>query len=89
MSVDKKGIQIIESQQSYVTILHLDSFISIALVLAIGMISLVGIFIKGLFIYYIRFEAPKDRPINRMIFFDQVISHYQIIDIIRKYLKFN
>ena len=85
MPVDKKEIQIIESQQSNVTILHLDSVISFTLALAIGMISILGIFIKGLFIYYIKYKAPKDRPINRMIFFDQVMSHCQIIEVIRKY----
>ena len=72
MSVDKQEIQIIESEQSNVTIFHVDSFISIALAFAVGMISFISIFIKGLFIYYIKCKAPKDRPINKMIFFDQV-----------------
>ena len=83
MSVDKQEIQIIESEQSNVTILHVDSFISIALAFAVGMISFISIIIKGLFIYYIKRKAPKDRPINRMIFFDQVMSHYQIMTVIR------
>ena len=72
MSVNNQEIQIIESTQSYATILHLDSIASIALALALGIISLIGIFIKGLFLYYIKYKAPKDRPINRMIFIDQV-----------------
>ena len=72
MPVDKKEIQIIESQQSNVTILHLNSFISTALALVIGIISFIGISIKVLFMYYVKYKAPKDRPINKMIFFDQV-----------------
>ena len=75
MSVNKQEIQIIESTQSNVTILHLDSFFSIALALALGVISFIGIFIKGLFLYFIKYKAPKDRPINRMIFVDQVSNH--------------
>ena len=75
MSVNKQEIKIIESTQSNVSILHLDSFFSIALALALGVISFIGVFIKGLFLYYIKYKAPKDRPINRMIFVDQVSNH--------------
>ena len=72
MSDETEDIQIIESKQSNVAILHLNSFISITLAIAIGIMSFIGISIKGLFMYYVRYKAPKDRPINRMIFFDQV-----------------
>ena len=75
MAVNEQEIQIIESSQSYVTILHLDSIISITLGLALGIVSFIGILIKGLFFYYIKYKAPNDRPINRMIFIDQVISY--------------
>ena len=75
MSVNKQEIQIIESTQSNLTIFHLDSFFCIALALTLGVISFIGIFIKGLFLYYIKYKAPKDRPINRMIFVDQVSNH--------------
>ena len=75
MAVDKQEIQLIESTKSNVTLFHLDLFFSIALALALGVISFIGIFIKGLFLYYIKYKAPKDRPINRMIFVDQVSNH--------------
>ena len=65
-------IYIIKSKLSNVTILHLNSFISTALALVIGIISFIGISIKVLFMYYVKYKAPKDRPINKMIFFDQV-----------------
>ena len=70
MSADKQELQIIESAPSNVAILHLDSFILIPLALVVGIISFIGIFIKGLFVYYIKYKAPKDRPINRMILID-------------------
>ena len=72
MSVDKNEFQIIEFKQSNVFILHLNSFAAIALALILGIIYFIGIFIKGLFVYYIKYNASKDRPINRMIFVDQV-----------------
>ena len=75
MSVGKEGIQIIESKQSNVAILHLDSFYSVLLALVIGIMSFIGMFIKGLFLYYVECKAPKGRPINKMIFFDQVLTY--------------
>ena len=32
--------------------------------------------LKGLFVYYIRFKAPKGRHINEMMSFDQVIFYF-------------
>ena len=75
MSVDKNEFQIIEFKQSNVFILHLNSFAAIALALVLGIIYYIGIFIKGLFVYYVKCKAPKDRPINRMILIDQVKTH--------------
>ena len=77
MLVDMEKIYILKSDLSNVTILHLNSFISTALALVIGIISFVGISIKILFMYYVKYKAPKDRPINKMIFFDQV-RHFGI-----------
>ena len=68
-------IQILESNLSYVTILHLNPLNSIALAFVVGIISLIGILIKCLFMYYAKYKAPKDRPINRMIFLDQVMTY--------------
>ena len=45
---------------------------SIGLTLLLGSITATGLFIKGIFIYYIKYAAPKERPINNMIFYDQV-----------------
>ena len=73
MLFEKEEIQIFESNESNVNILHLNYFTSIVLALVVGTISFIEIFIKGLFMYYVKYKAPKDRPINKMIFFDQVI----------------
>ena len=72
MSIIKEEIQIYEFDFSTVNMLHLNSAAAMVAAVLIGIISLIGIIIKGFFIYYIRYKAPKDRPINRMIFFDQV-----------------
>ena len=74
MSFDMEQIIIYESDPSIVDILHLDTPIVILLTFVIGLICLIEIFIRVLFIYYVRYKAPKNRPINEMIFFDQVIK---------------
>ena len=74
MSITEDEIQIFESNKSVVSMLHLDSVtVIIVSTILIGIDSFIGIFIKGLFMYYVQFKAPKNRPINRMILFDQVI----------------
>ena len=45
---------------------------SIGLMLFLGSITATGLIIKGIFVYYIKYAAPKERPINNMIFYDQV-----------------
>ena len=47
-----------------------------AVTLVLGSISLTGLIIKGIFIYYINYAAPKERPINNMVFFDQVSKYF-------------
>ena len=75
MSLIMDEIQIFESNKSVVSMLHFDSVTLIVVsTIMIGIDSFIGIFIKGLFIYYVQYEAPKNRPINRMILFDQVIN---------------
>ena len=66
-------IQIFESKLSVVNMLHMNNATAIVSAIIIGAISLIGILIKAFFVYYVRYKAPKDRPINTMIFFDQVM----------------
>lgn len=42
-------------------------------------IAIIGLLIKGLFIYFVKYEAQKDRPINTMILEEQVRNHLQIL----------
>lgn len=44
----------------------------IGIFLIISIIAAVGLAIRGFFIYYIKYEAPGDRPINTLILSDQV-----------------
>ena len=75
MALIEDEIKIYGFSQSVVHMLHLNSITAIASAILIGLVSLIGIIIKGFFMYYVRYKAPKDRPINRMIFFDQVIMY--------------
>ena len=52
---------------------------SLGIALIIGIIATIGSIIRGIFIYYIKYEAPGDRPINTLILTDQVISFGGII----------
>ena len=45
----------------------------ISLAIVISIVALVGIIIRGLFIYYVKYAAPKERPINTLMLYDQVI----------------
>ena len=74
MVFDMEEFVIFESHPSIVDILHLDTPIVIVWTFVIGSFSLIEMFIRVLFIYYVRYKAPKNRPINEMIFFDQVIK---------------
>ena len=76
MSFDKEEILIFESNLSNVNILHLGSLASIVLALVITLISMIEYFIKGLFIYYVKYNAPENRAINKMILYDQVITNF-------------
>ena len=73
MSTIKEEIQTYEFEFSGVNMLYLNTATATVSAVIIGIVALIGIVIKGFFVYYVRYKAPKDRPINRMIFFDQVI----------------
>ena len=74
MSTIKEEIQTYEFEFSGVNMLYLNTATATVSAVIIGIVALIGIVIKGFFVYYVRYKAPKDRPINRMIFFDQVIN---------------
>ena len=73
--MDNETICIVESEPSDVKILNIGILKGTGIAMAIGMIAFIGFVARGLFIYYLKYEAPKDRPINRLMFHDQVRLH--------------
>ena len=65
-------------EPSNVNLYELTSLETVGTVFAIGTIALIGLMIRMFFMYYIRYEAPKDRPINTLIFYDQVITPFNL-----------
>ena len=62
----------LESDYSGQEIQNVGTWSGLAIALMIGLIAAVGSIIRGIFIYYIKYEAPGDRPINTLILTDQV-----------------
>ena len=56
----------------------------ISLAIGISIVALVGIIIRGLFIYYVKYAAPKERPINTLMLYDQVRNiHLPIVNLFK------
>ena len=68
-------ICVVESKLSDVEILNIGILEGTWIAVGIGLIAFVGFIARGLIIYYLKYEAPKDRPINRLMFHDQVRLH--------------
>ena len=58
--------------ESSVVIMQQGKLSSIGIAFGLSIVGTIGILIKILFIYYIKYKAPKDRPINRLMLFEQV-----------------
>ena len=65
-------ICVVDSKPSNLEILEIGKWYGIGLASGISIIGFIGFVIRGLFIYFLKYEAPKDRPINNLIFNDQV-----------------
>ena len=65
-------ICVLESDYSGQEVQDLETWSAIGITLVLVLVAALGFVIKGLFIYYIKYEAPKERPINTMILSDQV-----------------
>ena len=61
-------------KQSNIEFYKLTTLETFGTAFAIGVIAMIGLAIRMLFLYYIRYKAPKDRPINTLIFHDQVTN---------------
>ena len=80
-------IGIVDMSVSKVEILDVGPSQGLAISIGLILIVLVGLVIKGLFVYYIWYEAPKERPINTMILFDQVHDKYSLICFTSMYVQ--
>ena len=71
-----ESITIHESSEFSDKVLNVGVYGGTGITLVLGSISLTGLIIKGIFVYYINYAAPKERPINNMVFFDQVSKYF-------------
>ena len=69
---DNVTIAVVESQVSEVALLNTGSLQGMGMAMAVGITGVVGFVVRLLFIYYIKFEAQKERPINTLMLHDQV-----------------
>ena len=65
-------IVVLNSKLSTPEVLQIGTCYGISFAIGLVVLAMAAIFIKCLFIYYIRYHAPKDRPINDLIKYDQV-----------------
>ena len=70
-------ICVLESEYSGQEVQDVGTGIGIGIALTLLIVAIIGFIIKGLFIYYIKYEAPKQRAINTLMLHDQV-SHFCI-----------
>ena len=73
-----ESITIYEASEFYDEVLDIGVYGGVGISVLVGSITMVGLLIKGIFIYYIRCAAPKERPINNMVFCDQVSQFYEL-----------
>ena len=67
-----------DCDRSKVAILQVGEKAGVGIAIGIGLIGSIGLSIKGLFMYYIRYHAQKQRPINTLMFYDQVSTDIKI-----------
>ena len=72
-----KDISLIESFESKVSMYQQDG--TSTLITTIGLSTVIMFVTKGTLIYYIKYEAPRDRPINKMMLWDQVSKFQKVI----------
>ena len=65
-------ISIVESQPSNLKIFEVGRLKCGGIALGVGIAAAMGAMIRGLFIYFLKYEAPKERPINKLMLHDQV-----------------
>ena len=75
--MSNETISVVESKPLDVEVYNQGRLEGIGIASGIGLIAFIGFVARGLFIYYLKYEAPKDRPINSLMFYDQVRLHIE------------
>ena len=70
--LDMESIQVLHSSLSSVGILNIGTSLGVLSGLGLGVVASIGLGLKSLFVYYLKFAAPKDRPYNTLLLIDQV-----------------
>ena len=74
-----ESICIVESQLSNEKIFEMGKLQGGGIALGLGIVAGIGSIVRGLFIYFLKYEAPKERPINTLMLHDQVRHHFLIL----------
>ena len=69
-----KDISMIESFESKESMYQQDGTSTIITTIGLLTAAIIIFITRGTLIYYIKYEAPRDRPINKMMLWDQVSS---------------
>ena len=68
------AIQVLQTTLSNIGVLHLRGIGGAGLATILGIVASSGLIIRGIFVYYLAYYAPKNRPINKLMMLDQVES---------------
>ena len=69
-------ICVVDSKPSNLEILEIGKWYGIGVATGISVIGFIGFVIRGLFIYFLKYEAPKDRPINDQVSYISEVTYY-------------
>ena len=81
------GICALDAESSDVDVLDIGDMQGVGLATGLAIIAVFGFIIRGLFIYYLTYEAPKERPINSLMFEEQVSIFNKIK--VHRHMHFN
>ena len=68
------AVKVLETSLSSPGLLHLGGIGAVSLATILGIVSCSEILIRSTFVYYLKYHAPKERDINRLMMQDQVNS---------------
>ena len=74
-----KDISLIESFESKVSMYQQDGTSTLITTVGLSTAAVIMFVTRGTLIYYIKYEAPRDRPINKMMLWDQVSKFKKVL----------